>query len=117
MGLDTTHNAWHGPYSAFGRFREAVAEAAGIPLQEMDGFGGDLSWDRYAEDPISALLDHSDCEGDIDVRALLPLADRLEALAPQIEVGFWSSRWREAARQFAKGCRAAAAAGEPVGFH
>lgn len=38
MGLDTTHGCWHGPYSAFGRFREYVARAAGIPLPLMEGF-------------------------------------------------------------------------------
>ncbi len=38
MGLDTTHDCWHGPYSAFNRWRQAVAKAAGIPLYLMDGF-------------------------------------------------------------------------------
>ena len=38
MGLDTTHDCWHGAYSAFMRWRRAVARAAGIPLDLMDGF-------------------------------------------------------------------------------
>ena len=38
MGLDTTHDCWHGAYSAFMRWRTAVAKAAGIPLLLMDGF-------------------------------------------------------------------------------
>ena len=39
MGLDTTHNCWHGPYSAFMRWRRAIAEAAGFPpLDIMEGF-------------------------------------------------------------------------------
>ena len=29
MGLDTTHDCFHGAYSAFSRWRNAVAEAAG----------------------------------------------------------------------------------------
>jgi hypothetical protein len=38
MGLDTTHGCWHGAYSAFMRWRVAVAKAAGIPLVAMEGF-------------------------------------------------------------------------------
>lgn len=38
MGLDTTHNAWHGPYSSFNRWRHWLAEQIGIPLELMDGF-------------------------------------------------------------------------------
>lgn len=39
MGLDTTHSAWHGAYSAFMRWREKIAEVAGLPpLQLMEGF-------------------------------------------------------------------------------
>lgn len=39
MGLDTTHNAWHGAYSAFMRWRQEVARAAGLPpLELMEGF-------------------------------------------------------------------------------
>jgi hypothetical protein len=29
MGLDTTHDAWHGAYSAFSRWRDKLAEVAG----------------------------------------------------------------------------------------
>lgn len=38
MGLDTTHGCWHGAYSAFMRWREKLAEVAGIPLWLMEGF-------------------------------------------------------------------------------
>lgn len=39
MGLDTTHNCWHGAYSAFMRWRQEVARAAGLPpLELMEGF-------------------------------------------------------------------------------
>ena len=43
MGLDTTHGCWHGAYSAFGRWRDGLAKAAGIPLQLMEGY--------YSNDP------------------------------------------------------------------
>ncbi len=39
MGLDTTHNAWHGAYSAFMRWRQEIARVAGLPpLELMEGF-------------------------------------------------------------------------------
>lgn len=33
MGLDTTHDCWHGAYSGFGIFREMVGRAAGLPYR------------------------------------------------------------------------------------
>lgn len=39
MGLDTSHNAWHGAYSAFMRWRQELAKVAGLPpLNLMEGF-------------------------------------------------------------------------------
>lgn len=39
MGLDCSHNAWHGAYSAFMRWREELAKVAGLPpLALMEGF-------------------------------------------------------------------------------
>ena len=39
MGLDTTHDCWHGAYSAFMRWRRKLAEVAGLPpLELMEGF-------------------------------------------------------------------------------
>ncbi len=39
MGLDCSHDAWHGAYSAFMRWRQKVAEVAGMPpLELMEGF-------------------------------------------------------------------------------
>jgi len=42
MGLDTSHDAWHGPYTAFMRWRRWVAKQIGIPLDLMEGF---YSWE------------------------------------------------------------------------
>ncbi len=38
MGLDTSHNAWHGSYGMFNNWRVWVARQAGLPLHLMDGF-------------------------------------------------------------------------------
>jgi hypothetical protein len=144
MGLDTSHDCWHGPYSAFSRFRKALARAAGLPpLFLMEGFysepliltldrvpqsvrdsvswkteGLPIRWDCLKPDPLHALLHHSDCDGELPVKVLIPLAKRLEALVPILKAGGEeNTRWAESAAQFARGCRAAARAREPVEFH
>lgn len=39
MGLDCSHGAWNGAYSAFMRWRKMVAQVAGLPpLELMEGF-------------------------------------------------------------------------------
>ena len=115
MGLDTTHGCWHGPYSAFSRWREAVQEAAGWHLeQRRDGwmtyrwprevnadaltdenFVGE--WESLPEDPLVILVAHSDCDGVIPVPALLPLADRLDEIASRMGTadGQKSDSWLE----------------------
>lgn len=111
MGLDTSHNAWNGPYSSFGDFRKSIANALGFNLLSRIGFGGSIPFDH--SDPITHLLDHSDCDGEIAVQHLIPLALRLEEIAPLIE----SPDDRASALQFAAGCRTAYSVGEPIDFH
>ena len=38
MGLDTTHDAWHGGYGMFHAWRTWIAKQEGIPLGLMQGF-------------------------------------------------------------------------------
>lgn len=60
MGLDTTHDCWHGAYGGFREFREKVGIAAGLPYriitdEERYDKGQrtlDIDWDRY---PAEAL--------------------------------------------------------------
>lgn len=56
MGLDTSHDCWHGAYSAFNRWREAVAKAAGIPLQLMEGFWGYGTVDEWRKEVMARNL-------------------------------------------------------------
>lgn len=49
MGLDCSHDAWHGAYSAFMRWRTEIAKVAGLPpLELMEGFYAPLSGYREA---------------------------------------------------------------------
>lgn len=52
MGLDTSHDAWHGGYGRFDRWRVWLAWQIGIPLDLMEGF-----YDLGNHNPL-ALLNH-----------------------------------------------------------
>lgn len=116
MGLDTSHNAWHGPYSSFGDFRIALANQVGINLNEMQGFGGKIPFDTINDD-VKILLDHSDCDGEILPDDCTKLAVRLRGIMQTLpkEVGDWNTYAH--CERFAKGCELAASKNEPLDFH
>jgi len=119
MGLDVTHGCWQGSYSAFNRFRDALWR---VTYPENPGGWQNMPSGAFkafpSDEPMDYLFYHSDCEGDLEVWMLQPLADRLEAIAtalPADGTGHLARLGiRGTALQFAKGCREAAAAGESV---
>jgi|SRR3989304_2461194 len=114
VGLDTTHDCWHGAYSAFNRWRNKLALSAGYMLYKHGaggpGIDADLliyesalidwglvrakelegDWDAIpvridgTPDPLLLLLAHYDCEGYLKVEHLEPLALRLQELLPSL---------------------------------
>ena len=136
MGLDTTHEAWHGAYSAFSRWRDKVARAGGYAVWtvksahlEIDTVMIDWghitdenmygAWEETPSDPLIVLIAHSDCEGVIHPAQAGPLADRLEELLPNLDGdgGGHVGSYREKTQAFIDGLRSAVAAGEDVDFH
>lgn len=141
MGLDTTHDCWHGAYSAFSRWRDKLAEVAGYqmmdptpeeqaeghfrqyPMIEWSGivdanFMGE--WTRTPPDPLIVLIAHSDCGGVIHPEQAAPLATRIEELLPLLPEGEAPGHirhWRDKTQQFIDGLREAVRAGEDVEFH
>lgn len=121
MGLDTSHNCWHGSYSSFRSWREAVARAAEYDeLSSYHGYGGKRIWPEG--DVLVTLLNHSDCDGIILHRLTGALADRLEILLPKIreqDVPVVPAFLSNVARteQFVTGLRLASKRGEDVKFH
>jgi len=129
------------------RWRMEIAKILGIPLELMAGFyhseinerklaefAGEnakpilavlerncpIAWETLKPDPLHALLYHSDCDGEISPEDCAQIADRLEELLPKFpngEGGGHIGNWRDKTKQFITGCRAAAAAGEPLDFH
>lgn len=136
MGLDTSHDCWHGSYSGFSRWRNEVARLAGYEIV-LDQRGGDVyavvnderwgpknfagAWDEDPEDPLLVLLIHSDCDGVIAWRHQIPLAARLEGLIPLAEAKVyktesWGAYTAEYLLRFANGLRDANDASEDVEF-
>lgn len=120
MGLDTSHDCWHGAYSAFMRWRTAIAEVAGFGnILDYDGFGGEKPWP--VGHPLVPLLSHSDCDGQLDLHDLAPMADALEGLLPALRVkgagGGHIGDYAEKTQEFVYGLRRAVDAGENVEFH
>lgn len=66
-------------YQGFNKMRERLAVKIGINLRQMDGFGGDISWDGI-EDDVLPLLNHSDCDGSISYKDCARVAKRLKVL-------------------------------------
>ena len=136
MGLDCSHDAWHGAYSAFHRWRIKLAEVAGYAIADLDYDGvkretilvdwGHLQdklygdWDKTPDDPLLILIAHSDCEGQINPPQLVALADRLDELLPELakagDGGGHIGNYAEKTKQFIAGLRWAAEENEPLLF-
>ena len=72
MGLDTTHNAWHGPYSSFHAWRVAIAKFAGYPpLELMEGYYFENRHNMFT------LLDNNYTKEDLVVRSIHRMRESL----------------------------------------
>jgi len=125
MGLDCSHDAFHGAYSAFNRFRQAVCFALGdgssFPPHYQYNSDGSLKedaqgrvmyladlepnsfyWpDDYSREKNPGLwefLVHSDCDGEISPEMCVKVANELEAVLPKVEALGWVSVGHIAAR-------------------
>ena len=136
MGLDVSHDCFHGAYSAFNRFRQSVARACGgsFPPHEPGALNTDgkpyETWSWYYEseivpaehrDGMRLLLAHSDCDGELAPQEAEMVAGFLDWVADRMtgEMGGHLQKYgtmADLARGFARGCRQAAEAGETVTF-
>ena len=141
MGLDVSHDCWHGAYSAFLRWRHKLAEVAGYEIATIrydDGWPSEMEtimldwghlgteehlmgkWDKTPDDPLLVLLVHSDCDGYIYPEQMEPLARRLEELLPLLpkdddrgHIGNWKNK----TQQFIDGLQYAVMKDEVVEFY
>ncbi len=112
MGIDFSHGQARWSYGGFNNFRQRLAQILGFNLNDMIGFGGDLSWDQV-HDPIKDLLDHSDCDGDLSPEQCATIAPRLREM-----VTAWPNDEYDkvSALKLAEGMELAAAEGERLIF-
>ena len=81
--LELTEAHWS--YGGFNEFRRRLAREIDVDLDRMVGFGiregrhGDRRWSSV-NDPIVPLLDHADCEGDLDADDCAKVGPRLREL-------------------------------------
>jgi hypothetical protein len=111
MGLNTTHNAWHGPYSSFNNFRRAILKAYNnTDLFEYGGYESrckkdldkqspGLALSNIDDDGILLLMDHSDCEGLIRWVDCKLVADSLGKIISKVATDYFTD-----AIDFQKGC-------------
>jgi hypothetical protein len=134
MGLDCSHDAFCGAYSAFNRLRQEVARAMGgsWPPHSKSTIDGEIlkedkwywgnGYNKETHPGLFEFMSHSDCDGDISPEMCTKVANDLEALLPKIsfaDAGGHLARvggYRGALEKFIAGCRAAAAANEPLEF-
>ncbi len=142
MGLDCSHGAFSGAYSAFNRFRKHIAGACGgsFPphrradlerIRSMSDYDGEeIREDLWYFDPervpaehhnaMSVFMLHSDCGGSIAPWDCEEIAHWLDWCAPSLPTGGSGHLGRLGVRgtavRFADGCRAAAAAGDGLRF-
>lgn len=131
MGLNCSHDAFDGAYSAFNRLRQAVAESMGgsFPPHDDPQFEIKENWywgDGYGKESHPGLfifMSHSDCDGEISPTDCLAVADDLEKLLPLLPGdntggGHIQSQggYQNVLTKFINGCRAAAKESESLLF-
>lgn len=129
MGLNCSHGAFDGAYSAFNRFRQEVAKALGCKYPPHD----DKSLDQdmwYTADGMTReknpgvyeFFCHSDCDGEIDPEMCKKVADELSPaldLMPEESGGHIARNggYKAVLQKFIDGCMQAHEAGESLEFH
>ena len=126
MGLDCSHGAWSGQYSAFNRLRRAIANALGgsWPPHEDDSLDEDTwfiddKWNEEEHKGIFLFMNHSDCDGEFTPdECRLVARDLTEHVAPLLEELGEEQHfsYKRAVERFAAGCLDAANKGERLEF-
>jgi len=130
MGLDCSHGAWSGAYYRFNRFRQYLAKTIGgswpphDPEFRMPDGTAPSRHDWYRDDDIApehtvgilALMNHSDCDGDLSPEECAAVAAWLRWAIPLLPEKVGGDRPRVDAEQFAAGCELAHSRGEHLFF-
>lgn len=120
MGLNTSHNAWHGPYISFNQFRYWLASLIGINLKEYIGYGINGTKDlKTINNDLRILFDHSDCDGNISPKDCKKIADAITKILKKVnkDSDFITKMHYDEAITFRDGCLLAHSKNEVLDFH
>ena len=119
MGLDTSHNCWHGAYSSFNRFRYSLGHQIGINLDDYIGYNNKgTKYLNSIQHELMPLFNHSDCDGVLTIEESKQIAvglnKVLENFNDKIEADY---DFKENIIQFRDGCLDAISKNEIIDFH
>lgn len=129
MGLDTTHDAWHGSYSSFNRFRHELAKRIGIDLQEYNGYSNLTAANLYdysnlkelenIDHPLMDLFNHSDCDDELTPEQCKKIADGMDDVISKspLPKNAEEEGFIDRCVQFRDGCLLAYSRKENIEFH
>ena len=118
MGLDTTHNAWHGSYSSFNKFRSWLGEQIGINLKDYIGYGNDVGLELSSIDhDLQPLFDHSDCDGELTPEQCKQIADGIDSVLKTAPKDDFPYSHYQSAVEFRDGCLLAYSKNESMEFY
>lgn len=114
MGLDTTHNAFHGAYSSFYRFRTELLEMAeNIDANTLQSWGGNKPISIIKDEGLQLFINHSDCDDDYTPDECKKMADSISILLPKMDN---QSELYTRSLQFRDGCLLAFSRNENLEF-
>src|SRR5690242_7045048 len=111
MGLNTSHGCWDGPYSSFNSWRKDVCAAAN--LGDLDSYKGHGGVRDFPTHPLTPLLDHSDCDGEIKWKDCDGIAKALKEVLPKFKKDAYN---HDKTTRFIEGCTKAFKAKQNVVF-
>ena len=91
MGLDCSHDAFSGAYSAFNRFRQAISKVTGgsfPPHKDESLDDTQIYWDEdfpKTNPGLKVFLMHSDCDGSLTYKECRLIANEMEAILDKLE--------------------------------
>jgi len=131
MGLNCSHGAFDGAYSAFNRFRQIVMKAAGgswPPHEDKSLSNSKFYWgEGYCEEShpgLAIFFSQSDCDGEISPGDCLLVVNDLEQLLDKIkdlDTESWGHIEKQGGfyavtKRFIDGCKRAHGLNEPLLF-
>ncbi len=116
MGIAVSHGEASWSYSGFMTFRTRIANTCGLPGDLSDAYHNG-SYKFLINDPIYALIDHSDCDGGFSVEEMKIIVPRLKEIIAQWSDGVYSGYDIMNGKALIEGMEKAISLNEELEFH